>query len=316
MKDFFRRYYTPNNLSLVIAGDFDPAQAKTLVEKYFGSIQPGPALDRPARWVPTLNAERIVEVADRVPQERTYMVWPAPEYFAPDDAALNLASRILTDGLSSRLNKALVYDKPLCTAVSSFPLGAEIAGAIVVQATARPGVVARRGRADRHRADCAAGEDGPDAGRARSRAHEAGVRVRLRAGAHRRVRRQGGSAESVQRVPRRSREVRGRHGALPQAVGRRRPRRRRSLAEHAQPAAHPLPSRDLGRPAESTLDRSKQPAFGEDRPFRRRRCRRQSWTTGSSSSSSSDRICRRSRLPSRRARARLPIPPARTGSRR
>ena len=76
VKEFFRRYYTPNNLSLVIAGDFDPAQAKTLVEKYFGAIPPGPALDRPARWVPALNAERIVEVADRVPQERTYMVWP------------------------------------------------------------------------------------------------------------------------------------------------------------------------------------------------------------------------------------------------
>src|SRR6266508_3506094 len=47
VKDFFRRYYTPNNLSIVIAGDFDPADAKRLVEKYFGGIPPGPALDRP-----------------------------------------------------------------------------------------------------------------------------------------------------------------------------------------------------------------------------------------------------------------------------
>ena len=88
VKDFFRRYYTPNNLSLVIAGDFDPAQAKKLVEKYFGPIPPGPrSIARPATF-PRSNSERIVEVADRVPQERTYMVWPAPEYFSADDAAL------------------------------------------------------------------------------------------------------------------------------------------------------------------------------------------------------------------------------------
>ncbi len=49
VKDFFKTYYTPNNLSLVIAGDFDPAEAKRLVEKYFGTIPPGPALERPAK---------------------------------------------------------------------------------------------------------------------------------------------------------------------------------------------------------------------------------------------------------------------------
>ena len=49
VKDFFKTYYTPNNLSLVIAGDFDPAEAKRLVEKYFGTIPPGPSLERPAR---------------------------------------------------------------------------------------------------------------------------------------------------------------------------------------------------------------------------------------------------------------------------
>jgi zinc protease len=139
VKEFFRRYYTPNNLSLAIAGDFDPAEAKRLVEKYFGAIPPGLALERPARWIPSLASERVVEVADRVPQERTYMAWPAPEYFAPGDASLDMAAGILADGLSSRLNKALVYDRQLCTDVNAFMLSAEISGAFVVQATARPG---------------------------------------------------------------------------------------------------------------------------------------------------------------------------------
>jgi zinc protease len=139
VKEFFQQYYTPNNLSLTIAGDFDPVEAKALVEKYFGGIQPGPALERPARWIPALTSERVIEVADRVPQERTYMAWPAPEYFAPGDASLDMAAGILADGLSSRLNRALVYDRQLCTDVNAFMLSAEISGAFVVQATARPG---------------------------------------------------------------------------------------------------------------------------------------------------------------------------------
>ena len=52
VSEFFRRYYSPNNLTLVIAGDFDPAEAKRLVEKYFGGIPAGPALDRPALFIP------------------------------------------------------------------------------------------------------------------------------------------------------------------------------------------------------------------------------------------------------------------------
>jgi len=139
VKEFFKTYYTPNNLSLMIAGDFDPADAKRLVEKYFGSIPPGPALDRPGRFVPTLSGEKIVEVADRVPQERVYLAFPSPPYFEKGDAELDLASLILTDGLSSRLQKALVYDKQLCTNVFAGQNGSEIAGLYFISATARPG---------------------------------------------------------------------------------------------------------------------------------------------------------------------------------
>ncbi len=138
--EFFKTYYTPNNLSLVIAGDFDPAEAKRLVEKYFGPIPPGPPLDRPTLNIPTLTGEKIVEASDRVSQDRVYMVWPTPPGFSPGDADLDLASLILADGLSSRLNKALVYDRPLCTAVQAFQNSSEIAGWFAVIATARPGV--------------------------------------------------------------------------------------------------------------------------------------------------------------------------------
>ena len=139
VKEFFKTYYTPNNLSLAITGDFDPAEAKRLVEKYFASIPAGPALDRPGRYLAALGGEKVVEVNDRVPQERVYVAWPTSEFFSADEAPLNLTSRLLTDGLASRLNKALVYDKPLCTNVNSFNDTNEIAGEFIVIATARPG---------------------------------------------------------------------------------------------------------------------------------------------------------------------------------
>jgi zinc protease len=140
VKEFFRTYYSPSNLSLVVAGDFDRDEAVRLVERYFGSIAPGPALDRPTRWIPVLHGERVIEAYDRVPQDRTYICWPGPAYFDRDEAPLDIAARILSDGLSSRLNRELVYEKQICTNVFAFSEARELSGVFGVVATARPGV--------------------------------------------------------------------------------------------------------------------------------------------------------------------------------
>jgi zinc protease len=139
VRDFFRTYYTPNNLSLVIAGDFDPAEAKRLVEKYFGTIPPGPALDRPAKSSMTLASEKKIEVRDRVPQERTYFAWHSPALFDAGDAELAMAASILTSGLSARLNKALLYDRQLASNVAAFQSSQPLSGFFAMWATARPG---------------------------------------------------------------------------------------------------------------------------------------------------------------------------------
>ncbi|MFL6446597.1 MAG: M16 family metallopeptidase [Bryobacteraceae bacterium] len=139
VKQFFQTYYTPNNLTLAITGDFEIAEAKRLVAKYYGPIPSGPALDRPKLLVPALSSEKVIEVNDHVPLQRVYIAWPSPAFFQPDDAELDLASAILSDGLSSRLNKALVYDKQLCSNVVSFQQPFEISGMFLAVATARPG---------------------------------------------------------------------------------------------------------------------------------------------------------------------------------
>ncbi len=140
VREFFRKYYTPNNLSLVVAGDFDVAETKKLIEKYFGTVPAGPALDRPAKGMPTLDGEKIVNVSDRVPQERTYFGWHTPAFFDKGDAELELAASILTDGLSARMNKALLYDKQLASNVVAFQGGQPLTGGFLMWATARPGV--------------------------------------------------------------------------------------------------------------------------------------------------------------------------------
>ncbi|MBF0406964.1 MAG: insulinase family protein [Candidatus Riflebacteria bacterium] len=137
VKDFFKTYYTPNNLSLVLAGDFNPEEAKKLIAKYYGSLQPGPALARPKKNIPFLSEEKIVEVNDRVPQTRIIMAWPTPAYFDKDDAELDVAGLILSDGLSSRLVKSLVYEKQLCSSIGAYQNGTEIAGYFLVDALLR-----------------------------------------------------------------------------------------------------------------------------------------------------------------------------------
>ncbi|MBK6314209.1 MAG: insulinase family protein [Blastocatellia bacterium] len=139
VKEFFRTYYTPNNATLAIVGNFDPAKAKVLIQKYFGPIAAGPALERPELYPVSLDAEKRVSVSDRVPQSRVYRVYPATAYFQADEAALDTVASVLADGKTSRLYKSLVYEKQLASDVNAFNYSLESAGGFFVIATARPG---------------------------------------------------------------------------------------------------------------------------------------------------------------------------------
>ncbi|MBF0502507.1 MAG: insulinase family protein [Candidatus Riflebacteria bacterium] len=140
VKEFFRAWYSPNNLSLCISGNFDPAEAKRFIEKYYGSIPPGPAPIRRKRWVPHLDSVRLVDAHDRVPQDRVFITWPTSPMFEPGDAELDVAAGILGEGLSARLTKRLVYEKELCSELSVSQSSMEICGMFQIDATARPGV--------------------------------------------------------------------------------------------------------------------------------------------------------------------------------
>ena len=139
VKDFFRQYYTPNNASLCIAGDFDPAQAKEWVEKYFGPIPAGPPIHRLETWVPELKKEIRATLEDNVELPRLYMAWHTPPYYHPGDAEFDLLASVLSSGKSSRLYKALVYDQQIAQDVVAFQASGEIGSTFNIIVTARKG---------------------------------------------------------------------------------------------------------------------------------------------------------------------------------
>ncbi|MDQ3636284.1 MAG: insulinase family protein [Acidobacteriota bacterium] len=139
VQSFFRKYYAPNNASLVIAGDFDEKQAMKWVEKYFGGIKKGGEIVRPNPKKPELKGEMRKEYEDDVRLPRRYMVWHSVPRMDKDEAALDMLSSILSSGRGSRLQSNLVYDKELVQNIGASNSTREIGGNFVVTATARPG---------------------------------------------------------------------------------------------------------------------------------------------------------------------------------
>jgi zinc protease len=139
VSDFFRRFYTPNNASLVIAGDLNPTEARKLVEKYFGPLKPGPEVKTVDARQPSLDKEMRLTMDDRVSLPRLYMTWHSMPQFTKDEAALDTVATILTNGKGSRLYKALVYEKQIAQDISAFNFTRELAGQFQIVATAKPG---------------------------------------------------------------------------------------------------------------------------------------------------------------------------------
>jgi zinc protease len=138
VKAFFRTYYAPNNASLAIVGDFDRAQVRALVERYFGPIPRGPA--KPpveARTAPV--AGPVAEtVTDQVQLPRVLMgfVGPSPR----ESEAAQVLVRVLAGGKSSRLHHELVYRQQIAQDVSgSVERAMTLGGVIELAASAQPG---------------------------------------------------------------------------------------------------------------------------------------------------------------------------------
>jgi zinc protease len=160
VRQFFRTWYVPNNATLVVAGDIDPAATRDLVAKYFGPIVsssspsspaspsgsagPLPASARgparaPAPAPVRLAGEARLEIEAGVELPRVVVTWPSPAFFAAGDADLDLLARVLAKSKTSRLYKRLVYDDQIAQDVTANQDSAELGSEFQVVATAKPG---------------------------------------------------------------------------------------------------------------------------------------------------------------------------------
>jgi zinc protease len=137
--DFFRKYYAPSNASLVVAGDIEFDSTRALVEKYFGEVATRPMVEPVAPPAALLTEVKRKTITDRVTLQRLYLAWLTPRFYAPGDAALDVAGSVLSGGKNSRLYKRLVYDMQIAQDVSAYQSSAQLGSSFQIVATARPG---------------------------------------------------------------------------------------------------------------------------------------------------------------------------------
>jgi zinc protease len=140
VKNFFRTYYAPNNATLSIAGDFSSAEARNLVQRYFGDIPRGPALPaRPNVQPVTLPRDTFLVLEDRVQLPRAFYDWPTAKLLTDDDAALDILGIILASDKNSRLYKKLVYDMQVVQSIRASQQSGRLASKFEVDVTPKPG---------------------------------------------------------------------------------------------------------------------------------------------------------------------------------
>ena len=141
VRDFFRIYYAPNNVVMVLAGDLDPKETLAKVKKYFGGIPRQPAPPPVDMKEPDHDKERRKTLNDplaRLPQFRSvYNIGPGN---TPDTYALQILGSVLSNGRSSRLYQHLVHDKQLALNAGAGAQTRRGPGLFNVVAVPRPGV--------------------------------------------------------------------------------------------------------------------------------------------------------------------------------
>jgi zinc protease len=139
VREFFFKYYVPDNAILVVAGNVSVEQVRSLAEKWFGPISPA----KPQRALPKepkQTAKRTLNVQANVPANAFYKAWHMPGRFHQDYYALDLLSDVLGRGQSSRLYQKLIKEKEIFTSISSFLMGTVDPGLLVISGRVNDGI--------------------------------------------------------------------------------------------------------------------------------------------------------------------------------
>ncbi len=137
VRQFFVKWYGPNNATLVIAGDYDKAQTKQWVEKYFGELKP--AAPEPKPTPVTLDKTKRAFHEDNFARSpELTMSFPTVQQYHKDAYALDLLADLLSDGKKAPLYKVIVEEKKLAPSAPAFQQSLEVTGYFQFRARAFP----------------------------------------------------------------------------------------------------------------------------------------------------------------------------------
>lgn len=140
IRSFFATWYRPDNCVLTLCGDFAPAEAKALVEQYFGPIPPAGSFPQFTLERQPMTSERRETFATPVQLPRLYRLYHLPKMGTPHWIHADLLTTVLSGDKASRLDRALVYEKQIAQDVAAYVLPTESTGMLMIQATAKEGV--------------------------------------------------------------------------------------------------------------------------------------------------------------------------------
>jgi zinc protease len=137
VKEFFGRWYVPNNVTLSVAGDFDVAQAKQWVEKYFGEIKKGeeiPSVDKTP--VQLTETKKLYHEDNFANLPELTLTWPGVPLYEDDGFALEILTEYLSEGKKAPLYKSIVEEKQFAPSVDFYNYNSELAGQIMLSVRA------------------------------------------------------------------------------------------------------------------------------------------------------------------------------------
>lgn len=141
VRAFHKKFYAPNNATLAISGDINPEEVKAMVEKYFGEIPSGEAIEKRGAMPVSLDATvKLYHEDNFAKAPQLTMVFPTVERFSKDSYALNFLGEILANTKKAPLYTVLVKDKKLTSRVMARNGSQELAGSFTISVTANPGV--------------------------------------------------------------------------------------------------------------------------------------------------------------------------------
>jgi zinc protease len=140
VRDFFNTWYRPDNATLTLIGDFNPDEARALIDQYFGDIAPGGSFPKFDLQRKPLNGERRETFASPVQLPRIYRLYHLPRMGSNDWIHGDLLSTVLASDKASRLERALVHEQQIAQDVAAYVLPTEATGMLMLQATAKEGI--------------------------------------------------------------------------------------------------------------------------------------------------------------------------------